>query len=218
MRKKLLRFQDNAQAANLIQPGKASYQTLQGQWAPGYFSNEQDIVLELGCGQGEYTVGLAEKFPNRNFIGVDIKGARLWLGSMYAHTHGLVNVAFLRTDITQIDNFFAPGEVAEIYLPFPDPHPRNSDAKKRLTSPRFLNLYKKILRPGGKVHLKTDNDQLFAYTLDLLGTQPYISDLVYSADFHHDGALQGQNLILTKYEKKYLHQGIKIKYLCFKFK
>lgn len=215
MRKKLQRFQDNAQRTHVIEPGKPHYQTIQGQWQACYFHNQHAIVLELGCGQGEYTVGLAQHFPDRNFIGVDIKGARLWVGGTLAITYKLTNVAFLRTHIAQLDQFFAPGEVAELYLPFPDPRPRGSDEKRRLTSPRFLALYRKILQPGGIIHLKTDNEALFAYTLAVLKDQGDVHDLAYTADLYQSAWLVAQHGIQTKYEQLYLNQGAKIKYLQF---
>jgi tRNA (guanine-N7-)-methyltransferase len=218
MRKKLLRFQDNAQRDNVIEPGKPSYQTLKGQWASAHFGNEHELVLELGCGQGEYTTGLAERFPQKNFIGIDVKGARLWVGSGYALAHQLSNVAFLRIYIRQLADYFARGEIAEIYLPFPDPRPRERDEKRRLTGPPFLDLYRQVLRPGGKIHLKTDNDMLFRYTLKAVQSQVGVADLMYTLDFYHDSRFQEANPIQTKYEKKYLSQGIKIKYLSFSLK
>ena len=217
MRKKLQRFQDNAHHANVIEPGKAIYQDLKGQWQARYFYNQHDIVLELGCGRGEYTVGLAQRFPNRNFIGVDIKGARLWVGSTYALTHELANVAFLRAQVAQLDQFFARDEVAELYIPFPDPRPSGSDEKRRLTSPRFLALYRSILRLGGIVHLKTDNDALFAYTLETLQTQQDVYKLAYTEDLYQSAWLAVHHGVQTKYERRFLEQGSKIKYLRFAF-
>jgi tRNA (guanine-N7-)-methyltransferase len=217
MRKKLKRFQDNAQRNNVIEPGKANYHTIKGQWKADYFHNFNDIILELGCGEGEYSINLAKMSPTKNFVGIDLKGARLWAGSTQAVQGELKNVAFLRAPIEQIDQFFAPGEVDEIYLPFPDPRPRDRDEKKRLTSPGFLDLYRKILRPGGKVHLKTDNDQLFAYTLEVLRTHPGICELVDTQNLYEDNKVELATHIQTKYERKYLSQGIKIKYLQFVF-
>lgn len=215
MRKKLQRFQDNARCTYVIEPGKASYQTIQGQWRARYFHNHHAIVLELGCGRGEYAVGLAQHFTNKNFIGIDIKGARLWVGSRLAVMHRLTNVAFLRTHIAQLDQFFSPGEVAELYLPFPDPHPRGSDEKRRLTSPRFLALYRRILQPGGTIHLKTDNDALFFYTLAMQQAQSDVHDLVYTTDLYQSAWLAAHQGIQTKYEQTYLNHGAKIKYLRF---
>jgi tRNA (guanine-N7-)-methyltransferase len=215
MRKKLKRFQENAQRNNIIEPGKPNYQALSGKWAASYFHNQQDIVLELGCGQGDYTIGLAKRFPQKNFIGVDLKGARLWVGSNDALANQLTNVAFLRAHIAQINQFFAPGEVDEIYLPFPDPRPREKDEKRRLISPNFLDLYRQILRPGGRLYFKTDNDQLFAYTLEVLQAQPDVYELVHTQDLYGDNKIELALHIQTKYEQKYLSQGIRIKYLQF---
>lgn len=215
MRKKLLRFQDNTQQANLIEPGKVGYQTLKGQWAAAYFNNNQAIALELGCGRGDYTVALAKRFPAKNFIGVDVKGARLWAGSTYAVAHKLTNAAFLRAPIAAIADFFAVHEIAALYLPFPDPRKRGKDAKKRLTSPRFLDLYRHILRPGGKIHMKTDHADLFAYTLEVLGAQKDVYELVYTQDLYQDAWLCTPDNIQTQYEQTYLAQGATIKYLCF---
>jgi tRNA (guanine-N7-)-methyltransferase len=215
VRKKLQRFQDNARCKYIVEPGKANYQTIQGQWHTQYFHNQHAIVLELGCGRGEYTVGLAQHFPNKNFIGIDVKGARLWVGSRLATAHQLTNVAFLRAHIAQLDQFFVPGEVAELYLPFPDPHPRDSDAKRRLTSPRFLAVYRSLLQPGGTVHLKTDNEALFGYTLTVLQSQSDVHDLVYTTDLYQSAWLAAHHGIQTRYEQTYLSQGVKIKYLRF---
>ena len=217
MRNKLQRFQDNAQRTNVLEPGKALYYNIKGQWQARYFYNQHDIILELGCGQGEYTIGLAQLFPRKNFVGVDIKGARLWAGSTYAHNHQLANVAFLRTHIAQLGLFFAPGEVAGLYIPFPDPRPRGRDEKRRLTSPRFLALYRSLLRPGGMVHLKTDNNLLFAYTLGVLQAQEDVYNLAYTEDLYQSAWLEAHHGIQTKYEQVYLAQGVKIKYLRFAF-
>ena len=216
MRKKQQRFADNAQRPNVLEPGKPLYDHIQGQWQSAYFHNAHTLVVELGCGKGAYTVGLAQQFPDQNFVGVDIKGARLWAGSTAALAHQLSNVAFLRTKIEQLGQFFAPGEVSEFYLPFPDPRPRDRDAKRRLTSPRFLALYRQLLQPGGRVHLKTDDKALFTYTLEVLNTQA-ITDLVYTEDLYRSTWLTAHHGIQTAYEQQFLAQGATIKYLCFAF-
>ena len=216
MRKKLQRFAANAQRPNVLEPGKPLYEHIQGQWRAAYFHNAHDLVVELGCGKGAYTLGLAQQFPAKNFVGVDIKGARLWVGSTAALTHALHNVAFLRTKIEQLAQFFAPGEVNELYIPFPDPRPRDRDAKRRLTSPRLLALYRQLLQPGGWVHLKTDDDALFAYTLEVLSTQA-IADLVYTEDLYPSKWLPAHHGIQTAYEQQFLAQGATIKYLRFAF-
>ena len=213
MRKKLQRFADNAQSPYVIQPGKSLYQFIQGKWKTLQFKNQQDIVLELGCGKGEYTIGLAGLFPDKNFIGIDIKGPRMWVGSTQAKEAQLMNVAFLRTKIEHLDDFFSANEVAEIWIPFPDPRPGQRDEKRRLTSPRFLDLYRKILCPGARVHFKTDNTALFTYTLDLLRTQNIAIE--YTQDLYNSSWLKDHTGIQTAYEKRFLEQGAKIKYLRF---
>lgn len=216
MRKKLQRFADNAQRRNIVEPGKASYVHLKGKWRTDYFNNQHDLVMELGCGKGAYTLGLAQRFPNKNFVGVDIKGARLWVGSSYALVHQLHQVAFLRTKIEQLDQHFAPGELTELYIPFPDPRPRDRDEKRRLTSPRFLALYRQLLQPGGFIHFKTDDTALFSYTLEVLRSQA-VSDLVYTEDLYQSEWLATQYGIQTAYEQQFLEQGASIKYLRFSF-
>lgn len=216
MRKKLQRFADNARRRNIIEPGKASYVRLKGRWRTDYFNNQHDLVVELGCGKGAYTLGLAQHFPHKNFVGVDIKGARLWVGSSYALDHGLHQAAFLRTKIEQLDQCFALGEISELYIPFPDPRPRDRDEKRRLTSPRLLALYRQLLQPGGFVHLKTDDAALFAYTLAILRTQP-VSSLIYTEDLYQSDWLSEHYGIQTDYEQQFLAEGAAIKYLRFSF-
>src|SRR5690606_29644366 len=145
---------------------------------------DQPIVVELACGRGEFTVGLARQFPDRNFIGVDIKGSRIWKGSVTALAEGLANVAFLRSRIEELDLFFDPGEISELWITFPDPRPRDGDEKKRLTSPRFLDMYKPLIDSQGVVHLKTDNTGLFDYTSDLLEEREDVEVLVRTDDFY----------------------------------
>ncbi|RMD91677.1 MAG: tRNA (guanosine(46)-N7)-methyltransferase TrmB, partial [Calditrichaeota bacterium] len=139
-----------------------------GRWSEDYFANSQPLVLELACGKGDYSVNLARQYPEKNFIGVDVKGNRLWTGAKNAMDEELSNVAFVRTRIEQLDLFFGPNEVSEIWITFPDPFPRKSRALKRLTSPRFLNIYRKVCKPGAQIHLKTDAVNLFDYTLEVL--------------------------------------------------
>ncbi|HPV56712.1 MAG TPA: tRNA (guanosine(46)-N7)-methyltransferase TrmB, partial [Tenuifilaceae bacterium] len=165
---KLRRFAENETFENLFQPTMSDVMNgdfhLKGKWRSDYFKNSNPIVLELGCGKGEYSVGLAKMFPEKNFIGADIKGARLWRGAKTAVEEKMSNVAFIRTRIEHIASFFAPEEVDEIWVTFPDPQPREKKSKKRLTSSRFLNHYAKFLKPNGIVHLKTDSQALHAYT------------------------------------------------------
>ena len=218
MRKKLRRFADNAQRHNVLEPGKPIYETIKGQWCTAQFDKRQRLVVELGCGTGTYTIGLAQLFPDQNFVGVDIKGARLWAGSSAALALGLRNVAFLRTRIEQLDQFFAPSEVSELYITFPDPRPRDRDAKRRLTSPRFLACYQKLLQSGGYVHLKTDNTALFNYTLEVLNTNEAIGELAYTEDLYQSEWVAAHHGLKTVYEQRFLAQGVTIKYLRFSFK
>ncbi len=184
---------------------------MKGRWCD-YFKNDNPIVLELGCGKGEYTVGLARTTPGKNFVGIDIKGARMWSGARQVSAEGIANAAFLRTSIELLPEFFAPGEVSEIWITFPDPQMRK--ATKRLTGTRFLELYRRVLAPGGTVHLKTDSPFLSTYTREMLranGISPEldITDLYASP-------LQGEvPPIRTHYEQQWLERGLTIKYLRF---
>lgn len=187
-----------------------------GKWAPDFFKNSNPVVLELACGKGEYTVNLAQLFPQKNFIGIDYKGNRIWRGAKTAIEEGIANVGFLRIQIENLVDFFAPGEVDEIWITFPDPQPQLSREKKRLTSPRFLDKYKQLLKPGGYINLKTDNDGLHAYTaekIEELGLKLHVKteDLYHSP--HADEVLN----IKTYYEKKYLKDNKNINYLKFSF-
>ncbi len=188
---------------------------LKGKWNSDWFHNDNPIILELGCGRGEYTVGLASLYPERNIIGIDIKGARMWRGSKDAHILGLQNATFLRTRIEVTGSFFAPGEVDEIWLTFPDPQMKRIREKKRLSGPQFLNLYRQYLRNKGIVHLKTDCRELYDYTLAL--TQVNGLEIVTSVtDLHNQ--LPGDPLlsIRTHYEDLFLKQDIPITYLSFR--
>lgn len=187
---------------------------MRGSWRERFFKNDHPIVLELGCGRGEYAVGLARRYPDCNFIGVDIKGARMWSGATEALQEGLKNVAFLRTNIEIIDRFFAPGEVQEIWLTFSDPQMKK--ATKRLTSTYFLQRYRHFLVDGGLIHLKTDSNFLFTYTkyvveenrlpLEACTADLYACEDVSSLDLS----------IRTYYEQQWLSRGLSIKYLCFR--
>ena len=185
---------------------------LRGKWNECYFHNSNPIVLELGCGKGEYAVGLGKRFPDKNYIGVDIKGARMWTGAKQVEEEKLTNVAFLRTSIELIEHFFGPGEVSEIWITFPDPQMKN--ANKRLTSTRFLNNYRKILTDRGMVHLKTDSPFLFTYTSELVKLNSLSVD-VCTNDLYA-GQLNSDILeIKTHYERQWLDRGKTIKYICF---
>lgn len=189
---------------------------LRGQWAAKHFQNSLPITLELACGKGDYALGLAQAFPQRNFIGVDIKGARIWRGAKTALELGLQNVAFLRTRIEQIALFFEPGEVDEIWITFPDPFLRNSKSNRRLTSPPFLEQYRKILKSGGLVHLKTDDPTLFEFTLEVLETGKDVSIEYSDWDIYAKPLPMPELEIKTFYEKQHLAIGRTIKYVRFK--
>lgn len=211
-RNKLDRFADNAKASNVIQDGKPLYTQVKGKWRELYFKNQNPIVLELGCGRGEYTVGLASIFPDKNFIGVDIKGSRLWKGSQIALQEGMGHVAFLRIHIQNLDLFLGEQEVDEIWITFPDPRPRDRDEKRRLTHPRFLRMYQKLLKPQGILHLKTDNTPLYEYSLEVMRGFP-VEDLIYTPDLYASSFLPEHHGIQTRYEKRFVEEGFKIKYL-----
>ena len=188
---------------------------LKGKWHSEWFENSNPIVLELGCGRGEYTVGLAENYPEKNFIGIDIKGARMWKGARDTHHKRLPNVTFLRTRIEFIQSFFAPGEVDEIWITFPDPQLKRTREKKRLTGPVFLNLYRGIMKNGGTIHLKTDCRELFDYNLALARKNGLV---LISAVTDLYAELPGDPMlsIRTHYEQIFLDRGIPITYLSFR--
>lgn len=214
-RSKLMKFAAIAERENVIEPGDEQYGQLIGKWREEFFENDNPLVLEIGCGRGEYTVGMAKLFPEKNFIGLDIKGARIWKGSSLAEEEELDNVAFLRTFIEHLDENFADDEVDAIWVTFPDPRPRDRDVKRRLTSPRFLDNYEKIVKPGGIIHLKTDNQMLFDYTLEVLQERG-AKDLLFTHDLYQSDLQEHTMGIYTTYEKRYLEEGITIKYLQYK--
>lgn len=215
---KLRKFAEMEQLPNVVQMPFGQLQsqggcTLRGNWHRDFFQNQNPIVLELGCGRGEYTVGLARKFHNKNFIGIDIKGARMWAGAKEAHLAQLRNVGFLRTNIELIENFFAPGEVSEIWITFPDPQMKKR--RKRLTATNFLEMYRRIMSTNGKINLKTDSPFLFEYTSRLieLNKLPVISK-TSNLYVNPDGVDNILN-IRTHYEQQWLSRGMTIKYLSF---
>lgn len=217
-RAKLKRFQENQNSPNILQDGHSAYDNLKGHWNKDHFRNELPITVEMGCGKGEYTIGLARKFKDHNFIGVDIKGDRIWTGSKQAIEEELNHVAFLRAQIHNIDRFFAEGEVDTIWITFPDPRPKDRDIKRRLTSPRFLELYKRMLKTNGQVFFKTDNTGLFEYTVETLKEREDIEEFAYTFDLYGSEYVDEHFGIKTNFEQKYLDLGEKIKYLKFKFK
>lgn len=216
-KRKLQRFAENELAPNVFQPRVAyppSDNEMKGRWNEKYFKNDHPVILELGCGRGEYTVNLAELFPGNNYVGIDFKGARLWRGAKTALENEMNHVAFLRIEIECIENFFTTGEVSEIWITFPDPHPQLSRERKRLTSPRFLSMYKNILKKGGIIHLKTDNKELYDYTLEII-KENKITILESTNDLYNSKLQDEVMNIKTTYEKIFLEQDFKICYLKF---
>ena len=212
---KLAKFADLATYPHVFQMPSSQVREgvvfpLRGCWGRDFFHNDHPIVLELGCGKGEYTVGLARLFPGKNFIGVDIKGARIWTGAKQSLESGMTNVAFLRTDIEMINHFFAAGEVSEVWLTFPDPQMKK--ATKRLTSTNFMRLYQQMVKPGGLVHLKTDSNFLFTYTCEMVKANGYRVN-VSTRDLYHSGIVDPILSIRTYYEQQWLSRGIPIKYI-----
>jgi tRNA (guanine-N7-)-methyltransferase len=216
-KRKLEHFAETAAFENFIQISYDELKNgfhLKGLWNKSFFKNEKPIVLELGCGKGEYTVGLAVRNQEKNYIGIDIKGSRMWRGAKTATEECISNVAFLRTQVNLIAGFFAKDEVSEIWVTFPDPHPRKSKERKRLTSKRFVDIYNKILKQDGIIHLKTDNAALYEYTLEVIKENSY--KLLYNTeDLYNSGNTEDVVEIQTFYENKFLELGMPICYLRF---
>lgn len=215
-RKKLERFIQIQENYNVVEEGKPFYTDAIGKWNTEHFKNSLPIVLELACGRGEYSVGMGEIFPEKNFIGIDIKGSRIWTGSNLAIEKKLANIAFLRTYIQNLDRFFACSEVSEIWIIHPDPRPKGADARRRLTHPRFLKMYQNILQKNGWLHLRTDNTELFEYSLEVLEQIP-IRNLQFTYDLYQSEFLGSHHGIRTKYQEVFEQEGEKIKYLKFQF-
>jgi tRNA (guanine-N7-)-methyltransferase len=238
---KLARWAELGAFDNVIQPVigdvSAKDHPVKGRWNDEIFTNNNPVILELGCGKGEYTTGLAKKFQDKNYIGIDIKGARMWRGAKTAYEQKLSNVAFLRTMIEFINSFFSTNEVDEIWITFPDPHPGGRNSNKRLTSPWFLNKYRLFLKHNGLIHLKTDNIELFNYTKTIINHNSlemiFATDDLYpenitietnsSHSFPHRMEIKINNSlsadilsIKTHYEKIFLDEGVKINYLSFR--
>ena len=218
---KLKRFNQNKTFSNVIQPEREEVTSgnfqYKGKWNSSFFKKEQPLVIELGCGKGEYSVYLAQQYPEKNFVGVDIKGARFWAGAKESLELGLPNVAFLRTQIELIEDVFAEDEVDEIWITFPDPQIKFKRTKHRLTNPQFLARYQKILKADGKIHLKTDSEFLHGYTLGLLEGKGWEVDYAHHDVYGNPHAPKHVTAIQTHYEKLFLEKGKLITYLTFRF-
>jgi tRNA (guanine-N7-)-methyltransferase len=218
---KLKKFAEMETFHNVFQCGAQEVETsavlaMAGHWRDNYFKNNNPIVLELGCGRGEYTVGLAERNPQKNYIGIDIKGARMWAGAKQAELAGMTNVAFLRTNIEMLCHFFAPNEVDEVWITFPDPQMKK--VTKRLTSTYFMERYRQVLRPDGIIHLKTDSPFLYTYTDAMVKENNYPivvnTNNLYEADA--STKIEEARCLQTHYEKQWLDRGLTIKYIAWK--
>jgi tRNA (guanine-N7-)-methyltransferase len=217
VKKKLEHFAENLTFNHLFQDPYPDFNLefdLKNNWKTDYFQNDHPLIIELGCGKGEYSVNLGLQNPHKNFIGMDIKGARMWRGCKMVEKMGLQNVAFIRSRIEYIEYFFGKDEVDEIWITFPDPQPQSNRKRKRLTSPLFLNRYVKFLKPDGIIHLKTDNEGLYNYTLDIIQEEKhkllFASEDIYKLPYPHEATT-----IQTFYEAIYLKQDIPIKYIEF---
>lgn len=219
---KLKRFKENETFGNVFQPSRDELvnkeYSLKGNWRKTFFNNENPLVLELGCGKGEYSVALAQKYPNKNFVGIDIKGARFWRGAKTAIERQIKNVAFLRTQIELIEYAFSENEIDEIWITFPDPQIKYKRTKHRLTNAQFLNRYKTILKPEGIVNLKTDSEFMHGYTLGLLHGAGH--EILYANHnvYKLEGSPEEVTSIQTFYEMQYLEQQKPITYIRFKIK
>ncbi len=215
---KLKRFAENLTFPNFFQPTiEEALQGfhLKGKWNKEFFGNDNPVVLELGCGKGEYTVALARKYPKKNYIGIDIKGARMWRGCKTAIEEKMTNVAFIRTRIDLILNFFDKSEIGEIWITFPDPQPRMKQVKKRLTSPRFIERYEQILIPKGIIHLKSDNTEIYNFTLSTIEKDGH--HLLFQTNDLYNSGFEGDAVeVQTFYENMFLKENEAIKYIQFR--
>lgn len=221
---KLAKFAEFSSFTNVFEPAseeaRVNEYPLKGKWGTEFFGNNKPIIIELGCGKGEYAVGLARKYPEKNFIGVDIKGARMWRGAKTANEEGLKNIAFLRTRIEFIGSFFGPDEVAEIWITFPDPQLKEQRIRKRLTHPEFIEKYRQFLQPDGLVHLKTDSAPLHEYTLEMIEEEQHrileaTNDLYGQSVANIDFDTLEILTIRTHYEILFSEKGFAITYLKF---
>lgn len=216
---KLARWAEMETFSNVIQPDMEGLygkdHPVKGNWRRDIFRNSNPVILELGCGRGEYTVGLSTMFPDNNYIGIDIKGARMWRGAKTASENRIPNAAFLRTRIEYINSYFAEDEVDEIWITFPDPHPGKRNSNKRLTCPWFLNIYRNFVKESGIVHLKTDNEELFNYTRNI-AERNNLKVVCSASDLYACRKEYDILSIRTHYENQFLTEGLKIKYLAFR--
>lgn len=218
---KLKRFNQNLTFSNVIQPEREEVISgefrFKGKWRQDFFKNDRPIVVELGCGKGEYSIYLAQQYPEKNFVGVDIKGARFWAGAKKSLELGLSNVGFLRTQIELIDAIFEENEVDEIWITFPDPQIKFKKTKHRLTNPAFLDRYRTILKPEGRIHLKTDSEFLHGYTLGLLEGKDWEVDYAHHDVYGNPYSPKHVTAIQTHYERLFMEKGRMITYLSFRF-
>jgi tRNA (guanine-N7-)-methyltransferase len=214
-RQKSKRFSESKLMSNIIELGKDNFLSMAGNWNTEFFKNSNPLVIELACGKGEYSYGLGKAFPDKNFVGMDIKGSRIYVGAKAAEVDGLSNVAFLRGKIENLRSFFGWKEVDEIWITFPDPRPRDKDEKKRLTFTRFLKLYQHIIKDESIIHLKTDNKPLTDYTVEtVLAYGGEVLALTYDL---YESEWKGEHLgIQTYFEDKFTKKGFKINYLKFR--
>ena len=220
-KRKLQRFAENETFNHFFQPGweelSAGF-SLRGNWNSRFFKNSNPVIIEMGCGKGEYTVDLSSKYPQRNFIGIDKKGARMWRGAKISNEDSRANVAFVRIRAENIAKVFGPAEIDEIWITFPEPQPNSPRHSKRFTSPQFIGRYREVLKPGGIIHLKTDNDMFYEYTLEVI--REYGHTLLYNnPDLYatpDDPEVKDVIDVQTHYEKIWLGQGLTIKYLRFR--
>ncbi len=219
---KLKRFKENETFENVFQPTREEVTSgkfpMKGKWSSEFFKNDHPIIVELGCGKGEYSVGLAERYPEKNFIGIDVKGARFWRGAKTAVDAGMHNVAFIRTQIELLEHIFTENEIDEIWITFPDPQIKYKRTKHRMTNSEFLQLYKKVLKPDGVVNLKTDSEFMHGYTLGLLHGEGH--EVLYANHnvYKNEGSPEIVTAIQTFYEKQYLEINKAITYIRFKIK
>ncbi len=214
---KLKKFEDLKELPNTLQPTIKNLKSgfyLKGNWKREFFRNNNPIVLELGCGKGEYSIGLAKKYSNINFIGIDIKGARIWSGAREAYDQEMKNVAFLRIPIEFIDHCFGKNEIDEIWITFPDPQLKLKRAKKRLTHPNFLNLYNNFLKKNGIIHLKTDSQRLHLFTLEIIHKEKHIL-FDSNPNLYSNSCIKDDLNLKTYYERKFLEKGKPITYIRF---